>query len=87
MAWNEVSRVEFRLVLLHVALALAISPIAAVLCGLAFSAALFILKYAQISGVGDPKDLSMLRSNVVRHPHETARICRRGAAAVIFHTT
>jgi MFS superfamily sulfate permease-like transporter len=73
-AWGEITRVEFCVVLLHIGLALLISPVAAIAGGLALSAGLFIVAYSRISGVRHQGDAAQFHSHVIRHPLSRAVI-------------
>jgi len=84
-AWAQLSTFEFAMVLLHVALTVTFDLLSAVVLGLLFTAASFIVEYSRHSGVLQRATLQLERSKVLRAAADHAAIDAHGAAVFIVH--
>ena len=84
-AWTQLSSFEFAMVLLHVALTVTTDLLSAVVLGLLFTAASFIVEYSRHSGVLQRATLQLERSKVLRPAADHAAIDAHGAAVFIVH--
>ena len=84
-AWTQLSSFEFAMVLLHVALTVTTDLLSAVILGLLFTAASFIVEYSRHSGVLQRATLQLERSKVLRPAADHAAIDAHGAAVFIVH--
>ena len=84
-AWAQLSTFEFAMVLLHVALTVTFDLLSAVVLGLLFTAASFIVEYSRHSGVLQRASLQLERSKVLRAAADHAAIDAHGAAVFIVH--
>ena len=84
-AWAQLSSFEFVMVLLHVLLTVTFDLLSAVVLGLLFTAASFIVEYSRHSGVLQRATLQLERSKVLRAAADHAAIDAQGAAVFIVH--
>jgi len=84
-AWNNFPKREFALVVMHVGLTAALGMLYAVVLGLLFTAVIFIIQYAQHSGVLQHATLLLERSKVARTAVEQDVLEEFGATCLIVH--